>query len=102
MISTVEETGVTVTFWGCTKIVLANCTISGGIVAEKNKDCLFFGSTASNFLTSCTNPISNIRSASSNTKISTSRILICPWFIKSNNLPGVAITTSTPLRNAVT
>jgi len=42
------------------------------------------------------NPISNIRSASSNTKYVTSFKLHYPSFIKSINLPGVAINKFTP------
>ena len=38
MISTVDETGVTETFSGLCKMVLASFTISGGMVAEKNSD----------------------------------------------------------------
>ena len=102
MISTVEETGVTVTELGLFKIALERVTISGGMVAEKKRDCLFLGKTAKSFLMSCTKPISNIRSASSKTKYSTSLMLRCPWFIKSSKRPGVAITTSTPFLNAVT
>ena len=83
-------------------MVLAKLTISGGIVAEKKSDCLFLGSTANSFLTSCTNPMSSILSASSSTNISTSLIFKYPWFIKSSNRPGVAMTTSTPFFNAVT
>ena len=72
MISTVDETGVTVTELGLFKITFAKLTISAGMVAEKKRDCLFFGKTANSFLISCTNPMSSIRSASSNTKNSTS------------------------------
>ncbi len=50
MISTVDETGVTDTELGLFKIALAKLTISEGIVAEKNRDCLFFGKTANSFL----------------------------------------------------
>ncbi len=41
MISTVEETGVTVTELGLFKIAFERVTISGGMVAEKKRDCLF-------------------------------------------------------------
>ena len=72
MISTVDETGVTETLAGLYKKEFANLVISGGMVAEKNKDCFFLGRMANNFLISLTKPISSIRSASSNTNIFTS------------------------------
>ena len=96
MISAVEETGVTSTRIGSRSIVPANFRISGAIVAEKNKFCRFSGKARISLLTSWMNPISSMRSASSRTKISTSRIEINPCVIKSNNLPGVATNISTP------
>ena len=41
-----------------------------GIVAEKNKDCLFTGKILTTFSTSLIKPISSILSASSRTKYS--------------------------------
>src|SRR5690606_40589197 len=70
MVSAVEETGVTSTFEGLNKMASASFMISGGMVAEKNRDWRFLGNAANNFLTSWINPMSNIRSASSKTKIS--------------------------------
>ena len=69
MALTVDDSGVISTFTGFAKILLANFTISGGIVAEKNKDCLLAGNLAIILFTSFINPISSILSASSRTNI---------------------------------
>ena len=53
---------------GFVRIESDNLTISGGMVAEKNSVCLRVGNFAITFFTSLIKPISNIRSASSNTK----------------------------------
>ena len=90
MMSTVEEAGVTSTFSGLVNIEFANVSISGGMVAEKNKVCLRAGSSFRMRLMSWINPMSSIRSASSNTKKSSELREINPCDIKSNNLPGVA------------
>ena len=101
-VSTVEDTGETITFTGSLRIVCASSIICAGIVAEKKSDCLLFGNVLNIFLISLINPISNIRSASSSTNILIWAKLTCLWLIKSSNLPGVAITISTPLRNIFT
>ena len=46
MVSAVEETGVTLTSTGLFNMPDASPLISGGMVAEKNKVCLFCGNAA--------------------------------------------------------
>ena len=100
--SAVEEIGVTSTFWGFVKSVFESLIISFGIVAEKNIDCLFLGSFAIIFFTSWINHISSILSASSSVKIAKLSSLIIHWFIKSNNLQGVAVKISIQEFNILT
>ena len=78
MVSAVDDTGVTSTFLGLYKILSASFTISGGIVAEKNNDCLRCGKSFNNFLISLIKPMSSILSASSKTNISIELKLIKP------------------------
>ena len=101
IVSAAEETALTATFSGFTKICLDRSKIFWGIVAEKNRDCLFLGSLAMIFLISWMNPISSILSASSKTKYFTALIEINPWFIKSKRRPGVATKISMPLLKAL-
>lgn len=96
MISTVEEAGVTSTFSGFVNIEFASVSISGGMVAEKNRVCLFVGSSFRMRLISWINPMSSIRSASSKTKKSSEFKETNPCDIKSNNLPGVATNICIP------
>jgi len=79
------------------KTVLAKSLTSLGHVALNIRVCLS-GLNCDNISSICgLNPISNIRSASSNTKYVTSFKLHYPSFIKSINLPGVATNKFTPL-----
>ena len=66
----VEFSALTETSTGRLTKPLANARISGENVAENNKFCLCFGNNANIFLISLIKPISNIRSASSSTNIS--------------------------------
>ena len=100
MVSAVDDTGVTSTFSGLVNMVLASCWISFGIVAEKNSVCLFAGTLAMIFFTSCTKPMSSIRSASSSTSILIWSRWTKRWFIRSSRRPGVATKISTPRRKA--
>ena len=94
--STVDDAGVTSTFSGCVSMEFAKVSISGGIVAEKKRVCRFAGNNFNMRRISCMNPMSSIRSASSNTKNSSAFRLMKPWLTRSCSRPGVATSICTP------
>lgn len=94
--STVDDAGVTSTFSGCVSMEFAKVSISGGIVAEKKRVCRFAGNSFNMRRISCMNPMSSIRSASSNTKNSSAFRLMKPWLTRSCSRPGVATSICTP------
>ena len=49
MVSAVDETGVTAIFLGLLRIFREREMIFSGMVAEKNKDCLFLGNNSKSF-----------------------------------------------------
>ncbi len=67
-------------------ILFASDCISWGMVAEKNSVCLFCGIFEITLFTSCTKPISSMRSASSNTNISRS-------FREIDKVAGISVLT---------
>src|SRR3989338_8618763 len=75
-----------------TKALSISLTL-GGIVAEKNKDCLIVGNWEIKKLMSWIKPISTIKSTSSSTKIEKSSSIKTSLLIKSLSLPGVPTTT---------
>ena len=78
------------------RIVAASFVISSGIVALKNRFCLFCGRSATTLRISWIKPISSMRSASSSTKNSSAFSETAFWLIRSKRRPGVATNTSTP------
>ena len=66
------------------------------MVAEKKSVCLFAGMCFNKSVISLINPKANIKSASSIHRIFTLSIFRCPCETRSNILPGVATSTSTP------
>ncbi|KAH3681052.1 hypothetical protein WICPIJ_007966 [Wickerhamomyces pijperi] len=79
---------------GLVRPALAKSTNDLGNVAENNKDCLFGGKATNNSFNCSSNPISNKRSASSNTMYSTDFKSRPISIFKCKNLPGVATTMS--------
>ena len=102
MRSTVLDTGSTLTKAGSRRMPAASCSISAGMVALNIRFWRTLGSLAITFFTSCTKPISSIRSASSSTKISRSDRSIKPCPIRSFSRPGQATRMSTPFFRAST
>jgi hypothetical protein len=89
----------TCTSAGLRSSVFASVRISSGKVAEKSRFCRSRGSSAMMRLMSGRKPMSSMRSASSSTRIDTwlnMTVLFCTW---SSRRPGVATSTSTPLRS---
>ena len=102
ILSTGVNVDLTFTFFGFFNNVSANLITESGIVAEKNKVCLFAGNILTTFWTSRMKPISSILSASSRTKNCILSNEQKPWFMRSKSLPGVATIISTPLFNNLT
>ena len=102
MRSTVLDTGSTFTKAGSCRMPAASCSISLGMVALNIRFWRFAGSFAMTFFTSCTKPMSSIRSASSSTKTSRFDRSIWPCPMRSFRRPGQAMRMSTPFRMAST
>ena len=93
---TVVLRGVTCTLCGSFSSVAARSRISSLKVAENKRLCLSRGTRASTFFTSWMKPMSNIRSASSSTRICTWPRSSMPCWCRSSRRPGVATSKSTP------
>src|SRR5580700_2895088 len=78
--------------------VSTRCLTELSMVAEKNNVWRAAGMVAMMRLMVGRKPISSMRSASSSTRMRTPPRAMSPRLRKSYNLPGVAITTCTPLR----
>ena len=102
MRSTVLDTGSTLTKAGSCRIPAASCSISLGMVALNIRFWRWAGSLAMTFFTSCTKPMSSIRSASSSTKISMWERSMRPCPTRSFRRPGQAMRISTPFLRAAT
>ena len=102
MASTVVAGGVTITLAGRCRSESASCSISAGMVALNKRFCRFAGSCAITRRTSCTKPMSSMRSASSSTNTSSCASFTYPCPIRSFRRPGVAVSTSTPRCSAAT
>ncbi len=92
--------GAMIPIWtdlGESRISDASVFIGGGMVAAKNIVCLSTGRWESILRMSGRNPMSNMVSASSITNISIFERVMVFSLMWSNNLPGQAITISTPL-----
>ena len=94
--SAVVACGATETCTGSWMNWAASCWIAFGMVAEKNRVWRFAGSIFTICLSAWMKPRSIIWSASSRTRISTSRRVSAPCSIRSIRRPGVATSTSTP------
>ncbi len=98
-----SSSGAVALMWvGCDMYRRARLITAPGMVAENSIVCRFTGSMPMIFSTSGRKPRSSISSASSRTRVRTSRRLIffCP--ARSSSRPGVPTTTSTPFLSAST
>mmetsp|Transcript_12870 Transcript_12870/g.32126 ORF Transcript_12870/g.32126 Transcript_12870/m.32126 type:complete len:449 (-) Transcript_12870:629-1975(-) len=96
-LSAAFPTEPTVIRTGFFRVSRARCSIFGGNVAEKSKDCLS-GRMLLQMLRTCpSKPIDNIRSASSSTKYVERAKLVAFICTRSIRRPGAAVTISQPL-----
>ena len=86
--STVVAVGVTDTSAGLVRYLSASSLIARGMVAEKNRVCRLGGTSATIRFSAWMKPRSSIWSASSRTRISSSRRLSARWSMRSSRRPG--------------